>query len=124
VIELEKLGKIAQLKDKRELRDVLAPHIGRLVRLSYYNGSIGSQQLVVVQRMAQLKEVHFEGGYSASRSYDDDRSILTLHLSTGSAEKITPGTDTVEVFQEDSGTWKFLNRAGGWKQLIDSGYEV
>lgn len=123
MIELEKSGQVPQLQSKRELRDALEGCIGRLIRLSYYSGSPAGSSVTLTQRTAKLREVHLKAVYS-SRAYSDRDSALSLLLSKGDSEQIAPGTDSVEVFQEDSNSWKFIHRSPSLTDLSGSGFEL
>lgn len=123
MIELEKSGQFPQLQSKRELRDALEGYIGRLIRLSYYNGSPAGSSVTLTQRTVRLQEVQLKAVYS-SRVYSDRDSSLSLLFFSGESEQIAPGTDSVEVFQEDTGSWQFIHRSQSFTNLVEGGYEL
>ena len=113
------------LENKRELRDMLTPYFGRLIRVSY----IPSKPWEVVrlkQRTGYLEELNYTASYDGRLNLDDDSSDLKFRLrGEGSAgEFFIADSDTIEIFQEDRGAWKFLHIAPRMVELLENGFEL
>lgn len=123
MIELERGEQITRLQSKLELRDALEGCIGRLIRLSYSNSSPSGSSVTLIQRTAKLREVRFKAVYSLS-TYSDQDSALSLFFSEGEPEQVAPNTDSVEVFQEDSNSWRFVHRSQRLTDILNSDLEL
>lgn len=123
MIELERGEQITRLQSKLELRDTLEGCIDRLIRLSYSNSSPSESSVTLIQRTAKLREVRFKAVYSLS-TYSDQDSALSLFFSEGEPEQVAPNTDSVEVFQEDSNSWRFVHRSQRLTDILNSGLEL
>lgn len=110
---------------KRELRDWLAPCFDRLVRVSYI-ASKEHEPIVIKQRTGRMAELRYIGGYSSQMVYSDELSKLSLRFrgEESADELLIVESDTVEIFQEDSSSWKMLHCSPRIGELILKGFEL
>lgn len=119
------------LGTKRELRDLLTPYFGRLIRVSYIPTKPW-EVTVLKQRTGYLEELSYTAVHDGEPTRDgeivlnDDSSELKFRLRGESPadEFLIADSDTIELFQEDLGSWKFLHITARMAELLENGFEL
>jgi len=113
------------LGTKRELRDLLSPYFGRLIRVGYIPLKSGAA-VTFKQRTGYLEELDYAAVYDSQMNLNDDSSVLKFRLRGESSadELLIANSDTIELFQEDLRAWKFLHIAPRTLELIENGFEL
>jgi len=119
------------LETKRELRDLLTPYFGRLIRVSYIP-SKPWEVVVLKQRTGYLEELNYTAVHDGEVTRDgdivlnDDSSELKFRFrGEGSADEfLIADSDTIELFQEDRGAWKILHITHRMAELLQGGFKL